>query len=125
MIATALASAAIGLSSLAGPAPATLQGDLDAAAAHWQQSAPVGCTTQALSYAQLPGRVFGEATIPDVAQSGPCEMSVRPGLSRRLRCMTVVHEYGHWLGLHHSKDTRSPMFPVVDRGPVVPECERP
>jgi hypothetical protein len=122
MIATALASAAL---ALAGPAPATLQGDLDAAAAHWQQSAPAGCSTMALSYAQLPNRILGEATVADTGQSQPCVMTIRPGLTRRLRCMTVVHEYGHWLGLHHSRSDLSPMFPVVDRGPVVPECERP
>ena len=99
MIAAALASAAV---ALAGPAPATLQGDLDAAAAHWQQSVPVGCSTEALSYAPLSGRLLGEATIPDPAQSGPCVMTIKPGLSRRLRCMTVVHEYGHWLGYGES-----------------------
>ena len=120
ILAAALASATV---ALAGPAPATLQGDLDAAAAYWQ-SAPAGCSTEALSYAQLPGGVLGEATIPDPAESGPCLMTIKPGLPRRLRCMTVVHEYGHWLGLPHSKDKRSPMFPIIDRGAVVPECDR-
>ena len=63
--AAVIASAAI---SLAGPAPATLQGDLTAAAAYWHQNTPVRCSTEAVSYTELPRRVLGEATIPDPAQ---------------------------------------------------------
>ncbi len=120
MIAAAvLASAAV---SMGGTAPATLPGDFEAAAAYWQQNTPARCSTKMVSYAKLPGRVLGEATIPDPAQSGPCEMTIERGLSRYLRCMTVVHEFGHWLGFHHSANKRSPMYPIVDSGAVVPEC---
>ena len=125
MIATAavIASAAV---SLAGPAPATLHGDLDAAAAYWHQNAPASCSTEAATYAKLPGLVLGQTTIPDpAAPSGPCEMIIERGLSKRLRCMTVVHEFGHWLGLHHSKSKLSPMYPVIDDGAIVPQCEHP
>ena len=122
MIAAAvIASAAI---SLAAPAPATLQGDLDAATAYWHQAVPASCTTEAATYAKLPGLVLGRATIPDPAESGACEMIIERGLSNRLRCLTVVHEYGHWLGLHHSRSRLSPMYPVIDKGAIVPECER-
>jgi len=121
VIVAALASAAIAFT----PAPATLQGDLDAAAAYWQQATPVGCSTETASLAILPSRVLGEATIPDPSQSGPCEMSIRRGLTPHLRCMTVVHEFGHWLGYEHSKNRRSPMFPIIDRGAVVPQCGHP
>jgi hypothetical protein len=121
IIAAALASAAV---SLAGPAPATLQGDLTAAAAYWQQSTPPGCSTETAGYAKLPGLVLGEATIPDPTESGPCEMTIERGLSPRLRCLTVVHEYGHWLGLHHSRSRLSPMYPIIGKGAVVPECDR-
>jgi Matrixin len=120
IVAAALASAAV---SIAAPAPATLHGDLAAAAAYWQQSTPARCSTEVATYAKLPGLVLGEATIPDPARSGPCEMTIERGLSNRLRCLTVVHEYGHWLGFHHSKNDRSPMFPIIDRGAVIPECE--
>jgi hypothetical protein len=117
--AAAIASAAL---SLTAPAPATLQGDLDAAAAYWHQNAPARCSTEAVAYAKLPGLMLGEATVPDPAESGPCEMTIELGLSGRLRCMTVVHEYGHWLGLEHSKNRLSPMYPVIDRGAMVPQC---
>ena len=59
------------------------------------------------------------------AASGPCEMTIELGLPKRLRCKTVVHEYGHWLGLEHSKNRLSPMYPVIDKGAIVPECGRP
>ncbi len=120
--AAAIASAAI---SLAAPAPATLHGDLDAAAAYWHQNVPANCSTEAAAYGKLPGLVLGQTMIPDPAETGPCEMTIERGLSKRLRCLTVVHEYGHWLGLHHSKSRLSPMYPIIDKGATVPECERP
>ena len=121
MIAAAIAGAAI---SLAAPAPATLTGDLEAAAAYWHQNVPARCSTEAVGYGELPGPMLGQATVPDASVSGPCEMTIDPGLSNWLRCMTVVHEYGHWLGLEHSEDRLNPMFPVIDKGAIVPECGR-
>ncbi len=120
IVAAAIASAAV---SLAAPAPATLHGDLEAAAAYWQQNTPARCSTESAAYAKLPGRVLGETVIPDPAELRPCKMTIEPGLSNRLRCLTVVHEYGHWLGLHHSKNRLSPMYPIIDDGAIVPECE--
>jgi Matrixin len=119
--AAAIASAAI---SLAAPAPVTLHGDIEAAAAYWHQSAPARCSTEAATFAKLPGLVLGQTMIPDPAETGPCEMIIERGLSNRLRCLTVVHEYGHWLGLHHSKDKLSPMYPIIGKGAIVPECEQ-
>lgn len=123
MIAAAvIASAAI---SLSAPAPATLHGDLDAAAAYWHQSTPASCSTEAVTYGKLPGLVLGQTMIPDPAETGPCEMTIERGLSKRLRCLTVVHEFGHWLGLHHAKSRLSPMYPIIGKGAIVPECEHP
>ena len=50
-------------------------------------------------------------------------MTIELGLSNRLRCMTVVHEYGHWLGLEHSKNRLSPMYPVIDRARSSPSAD--
>ena len=122
MILAALATAAVAFAGPA-PAPATLQGDLDAAAAYWHQPVPARCSTESVWSAPLPRGVLGEATVPDPVQSGPCEMEVSPGMTRRVRCLVVVHEYGHWLGLGHSTDRRSPMFPKIDPNLVLPECE--
>jgi hypothetical protein len=121
MAAAAIVSAAL---SLTAPAPATLGTDLDAAATYWQQSTPALCSTETVGYGELPGRELGRATFADPAAIGPCEMTIELGLSKRLRCMTVVHEYGHWLGLEHSKDRLNPMYPVIDKGAIVPECAR-
>jgi Matrixin len=122
ILATALASAAIAMAG-AAPAPATLQGDLDAAAAYWQ-AAPAHCSTESVASVKLPRRVLGEGTIPDPSKSGPCVMEISPGMNHRLRCLVVVHEYGHWLGLGHSIDPHDPMFAVIDpKNLTVPECE--
>ena len=119
--AAAIASAALSFTS---PAPATLHGDLDAAAAYWGQSVPAQCSSEAAAYGKLPGLVLGQTKIPDPTATEPCEMTIERGLTKRLRCLTVVHEYGHWLGLGHSKSRRSPMYPVIGDGAVVPACER-
>lgn len=124
LIAAAVIAAAFSLTASAAAA-ATLGTDLDAAASFWHQNAAAHCSTEAVGYGELPGRELGQATVSDPAVSGPCEMTIELGLSKRLRCMTVVHEYGHWLGLEHSKNRRSPMYPVIDRGAIVPECGRP
>jgi len=121
IIATALASAAV---ALTGPvaAPTTLPGAVAAAAGYWQAT-PAHCSTESVSLGRTPPGVLGEATLPDAA-GGPCEMVISRGMSPRLRCLVVVHEYGHWLGHRHSRDRRDPMFPLLDTRTIVPQCEQ-
>jgi hypothetical protein len=123
ILAAALASAAVAFAGPA-PAPATLQGDLDAAAAYWQQAVPSQCSSEAVSSVKkLPGRELGEATLSEPDQSSPCTMEIARGMTPRLRCLVVVHEFGHWLGHRHSRDRDDVMFPVINPEMVVPECE--
>jgi Matrixin len=123
IFATALATAAIAFAG-AAPAPPTLQSDFDAAAAYWQQAAPTQCSSETVSsVAKMPGRVLGEATLSEPGSSGPCTMQVARGMTHRMRCLVVVHEYGHWLGFRHSKDRQDVMFPVINPEMVVPACE--
>ena len=123
IIATALASAAVVLTGPAA-APATVQGDLAAAAAYWQAT-PARCSPVSVFVGRTPPHVLGEATLPDAVESGPCEMKISRGLSPRMRCLVVVHEYGHWLGYRHSRDRHDPMFPLMDERTIVPQCEHP
>ena len=124
ILATALASAALAFAGPAvapAPAPATVQGDFAAAASYFDQDTPIDCSTESVSSATLPGRELGEATVPSEIE--PCIMKISRGMTHRLRCLVVVHEYGHWLGLHHSSDRRNVMFPVIRPDLHVPACE--
>src|SRR5688572_2869673 len=85
IIATALASAALVITGPAA-APATLQGDLDAAAAYWQ-AAPARCSSESVFVGRTPPHVLGEATLPDAAASEPCEMKISRDISLRMRCL--------------------------------------
>jgi hypothetical protein len=123
ILAAALASAALSFAAPA-PAPATMEGDFAAAATYWQGAAPAGCSSQTVSSVpKLAGRVLGEATLGDPSQNGPCTMEISRGMTHRMRCLVVVHEFGHWLGHGHSSDRKDVMFPVINPSMVVPECE--
>jgi hypothetical protein len=83
------------------------------AAAFWGQTP--ACGQPSIKPAALPAPVVGRADFAD------CSIVVDPS---RLTyagsaCMTVVHEYGHELGLGHSTDPNDVMYPVMGK-PVWP-----
>jgi hypothetical protein len=96
----------------ATPAPSEGWGaaELRIAALYWGTPMPPLCETTAVEFdAPLPPGTLGEATVP-VAPGAACWMKIAPQPARvYMQCVTVVHEYGHWMGLGHSGDVSSPM----------------
>lgn len=101
--------------------PITVQEDLAAAAAYWEQTPPLCISEEVAEGIPRTPDAWGEGTQP--IRPAHCIMVVDAEVPEPYRCRVVVHEYGHWLGYGHSADEDSPMAPVVSLKPVIPQCE--
>lgn len=101
--------------------------ELRIAAEYWGVATPPLCGSTAVEFdAALPANVYGIATVP--AQPGTvCRMQIAARAvigTLYAQCLTVVHEFGHWLGLGHSADVSSPMAAELNPTIRVRGCER-
>lgn len=113
----ALATLAVAAPAQASPTPADFQRDVAVAADYWHQTAPCGAPTMQLDSTD----VRTESGAPaggwvSAIGATDCVIHVRDtptndwGTDQQGLCVLVGHEYGHLLGLGHTKDPGGLMF---------------
>ncbi len=93
--------------------------DLAVASAYFQ--AP--CPDVQIRYTTFADGRGGQAQLGACQTAPVIELSSAYSWSQEVRCILIVHEYGHLLGMEHSADTASIMYPQP--ASVVPGCRVP
>lgn len=113
----------LGMAGAAKAAPFTPELEADYAyAAGWWEEAPTGCSSITLEVVpsdEIEGDA-GRATIPREGELEACRLLIADTLPPCADREVVLHEYGHLLGLGHSADPASIMYP----GGSYRDCER-
>jgi hypothetical protein len=114
-------------SAALAPAPPEGWGaaELRIATAYWGAPTPPLCETTAVEFdATLPAGRLGEATMP-VVPGTDCWMKIAPHPAGvYAQCVTVIHEFGHWMGLGHSADPSAVMAAELNPLVYVRDCAK-
>jgi len=95
------------------------------AQAYWGVEVPPLCETIEVAFdVPLSPGTAGEATQPRFPGTHCWMLIARPLHGVYYQCLTVVHEFGHWMGLGHSADTSSPMAAVLNPTIYVRGCAK-
>lgn len=90
---------------------------LNVAKEYWETNHPPLCTTMTVEWNVVPPNFPDREAAATISESsGPCIMWVSPYRIRSLYslCVTVVHEFGHWIGYADGTDPASINYDQVN-----------
>jgi len=83
---------------------------LEIAQEYWGTPAPPLCTSEEMRWEAPPFWATRQAAATAPTEPEPCVMWITPGISTFMLCETIVHEYGHWMGLGWGTDPNNIMY---------------